>query len=51
MTIHWHKRAAAQLHEVEDYVLRDFGEEAAADDQPKFDIADYLQQQLWPKPD
>ena len=26
MTIHWHKRAAAQLHEVEDYVLRDFGE-------------------------
>ena len=26
MTIYWHKRAAAQLHEVEDYVLRDFGE-------------------------
>lgn len=26
MTIHWHKRAAAQLHQVEDYVLRDFGE-------------------------
>lgn len=26
MTIHWHKRAVAQLHQVEDYVLRDFGE-------------------------
>jgi plasmid stabilization system protein ParE len=26
MTIHWHKRAAAQLHQVEEYVLRDFGE-------------------------
>ena len=26
MTIRWHKRAAAQLHQVEDYVLRDFGE-------------------------
>ena len=26
MTIHWHKRAAAQLHQVEDYVLRNFGE-------------------------
>lgn len=26
MTIHWHKRAATQLHEVENYVLRDFGE-------------------------
>ena len=26
MKIHWHKRAAAQLHQVEDYVLRDFGE-------------------------
>lgn len=26
MTILWHKRAAAQLHQVEDYVLRDFGE-------------------------
>lgn len=26
MTIQWHKRAAAQLHQVEDYVLRDFGE-------------------------
>ena len=26
MTIHWHKRAAAQLHQVEGYVLRDFGE-------------------------
>ena len=26
MTIHWHKRAATQLHQVEDYVLRDFGE-------------------------
>lgn len=26
MKIHWHKRAAAQLHEVESYVLRDFGE-------------------------
>ena len=26
MNIYWHKRAAAQLHQVEDYVLRDFGE-------------------------
>ena len=26
MKIHWHKRAVAQLHQVEDYVLRDFGE-------------------------
>ena len=26
MKIHWHKRAAAQLHQVEKYVLRDFGE-------------------------
>ena len=26
MMIHWHKRAAAQLHQVEDYVLRNFGE-------------------------
>ena len=26
MTIKWHKRAAAQLHQVEEYVLRDFGE-------------------------
>lgn len=26
MTIHWHKRAAAQLHQVEEYVQRDFGE-------------------------
>lgn len=33
------------------FTVSDFCEEAAADDQPKFDIADYLQQQLWPKPD
>ena len=26
MNIHWHKRAATQLHQVEEYVLRDFGE-------------------------
>jgi len=26
MKIHWHKRASAQLHQVEEYVLRDFGE-------------------------
>ena len=26
MKTYWHKRAAAQLHQVEDYVLRDFGE-------------------------
>ena len=26
MMIHWHKRAVAQLHQVEDYVLRNFGE-------------------------
>ncbi len=26
MKIRWHKRAAAQLHQVEQYVLRDFGE-------------------------
>lgn len=26
MTIQWHKRAAAQLHQIEEYVLRDFGE-------------------------
>ena len=25
MNIHWHRRAAAQLHQVEEYVLRDFG--------------------------
>lgn len=33
------------------FTVSNFCEEAAADDQPKFDIADYLQQQLWPKPD
>lgn len=26
MKIHWHKRASDQLHQVEEYVLRDFGE-------------------------
>lgn len=26
MNIHWHRRAAAQLHQVEEYVLCDFGE-------------------------
>ena len=26
MTIHWHKRASAALHEVEAYVAREFGE-------------------------
>ena len=26
MNILWHKRAATQLHQVEEYVLRDFGE-------------------------
>ena len=26
MKIHWHKRAAEQLHQVEGYVLRTFGE-------------------------
>ena len=26
MKILWHKRAAAQLHQVENYILRDFGE-------------------------
>ena len=26
MKIRWHKRAAAQLYQVEEYVLRDFGE-------------------------
>ncbi len=26
MKIHWHKRAAAQLHQVEEYVLHEFGE-------------------------
>lgn len=26
MNFHWHKRAAAQLHQVEGYVLRHFGE-------------------------
>jgi len=26
MKIHWHKRAVAQLHQIEEYVLRDFGE-------------------------
>ena len=26
MMTHWHKRAADQLHQVEDYVLRNFGE-------------------------
>ncbi|MBQ7461896.1 MAG: type II toxin-antitoxin system RelE/ParE family toxin [Bacteroidaceae bacterium] len=26
MSFHWHKRAAAQLHQVEGYVLRHFGE-------------------------
>ena len=26
MQTYWHKRAAAQLHQVEEYVLRDFGE-------------------------
>ena len=31
MNIHWHKRAAAQLHQVEEYVLRDFGERIRQD--------------------
>lgn len=26
MNLHWHKRAALQLHQVEEYVLRKFGE-------------------------
>lgn len=26
ISIHWHKRAVAQLYQVEDYILRDFGE-------------------------
>lgn len=26
MKIHWYKRAAAQLHQVEHYILRNFGE-------------------------
>ena len=26
MKILWHKRAAAQLHQIEGYLLRDFGE-------------------------
>ena len=26
MNIRWHKRAAAQLHQIEEYLLRDFGE-------------------------
>ena len=26
MKIHWHKRAVAQLHQIEEYVLHDFGE-------------------------
>ena len=26
MKVHWHKRAAAQLHQIEYYVLRNFGE-------------------------
>lgn len=26
MKIRWHKRAAAALHQVEDYLLREFGE-------------------------
>lgn len=26
MRIHWYKRAAAQLHQIEEYILRDFGE-------------------------
>ncbi|MBQ8065129.1 MAG: type II toxin-antitoxin system RelE/ParE family toxin [Prevotella sp.] len=31
MKIHWHKRAAAQLHQVEEYILRDFGERIRQD--------------------
>lgn len=27
MTIHWHKRAGAALHQVEEYVLENFGED------------------------
>jgi plasmid stabilization system protein ParE len=26
MKIHWHKRASSALHQIEEYVLRDFGE-------------------------
>lgn len=26
MKIHWHKRAAAALHQVEEYILQEFGE-------------------------
>ena len=26
MKIHWHKRASAALHQIEEYILRDFGE-------------------------
>ena len=31
MKIHWYKRAAAQLHQVEAYILRDFGKQVTQD--------------------
>ena len=31
MKIHWYKRAAAQLHQVEEHILRDFGEQVRQD--------------------
>jgi plasmid stabilization system protein ParE len=45
MKIHWHKRAAAQLHQVEEYVLRDFGERVRQEfmdevEQAVFSLAD-----------
>lgn len=45
MKIHWHKRAATQLHQVEEYVLRDFGERIRQEfidevEQPTLSLAD-----------
>lgn len=29
MKIHWHKRAVTMLHQIEEYILREFGERAS----------------------
>ncbi len=35
MKIHWHKRADAALHQIEDYVLQEFGELGRIQNRPQ----------------
>ena len=39
MKIHWYKRAAAQLHQVEQYILRDFGEKVRKEFMDEVELA------------